>query len=393
MWNKSQALQNVAAICTVIGLGFMVWSRYNPPVVPPANSPIPQLQNRLMGGSPSPAPGTAPSKPENQLNETANKAVSRDEPRRWLVNNSMLVATLALVISIGLQVGAAAVRRREKSAWTITVFKHDTAAVTGQLLVRQAETLFQQAGWRVAHGRTDLPEHAIGVWVRGATRMQRTTVAWALRTLGVEANIDERSYKLLEVIIGQHQISDRAKEELDRRSNEVLAEQQKDRIEGLERVVQEKNGEIERVRGLLGGAEQAWLTCKRQFALWRLRVFAQRLKTNIELRRAEGHEVADISFTVRFAVYDDYPLAEKIAKIITEETRWKHELDGSNKPLLKPHPEYKVIFVSGAFETFSEIQDMFQAGRLIDEPVAFRNDNTFESPSHFVVEVLPTMKT
>jgi hypothetical protein len=158
----------------------------------------------------------------------------------------------------------------------------------------------------------------------------------------------------------------------------------------LRKALEETQADRERIRGLLGGAEQAFFTCKRQFALARLIWFSQRVGMNIARARERGEQVEDIHVTIRFAVYDDTALVTTIKKTIEEHANWAVDLDGSNKPTLMPHPEFKVIFESGLHGTFDEVADIFNT-LLQDTAVGRRAADRLDS-AHLVIEVHPTLK-
>ena len=204
-------------------------------------------------------------------------------------------------------------------------------------------------------------------------------------------------------------------------ANENLVASQQVEIEGLRKVIDELGrgrkkvqvsvGQLEAtkaaldeaqrlndsLRGQLGGMEQAWLTCKREFALYRLVSLAETFARNIAKSRAENRPIADIRVTIRFALYEDLSLATQIESILEKHTGWKVTLDGSNKPTLMPHPEFKVIFDSSTVGTFAALRQFFAEGRLLDglrdDQIAYRNDpNRFEQ-EHLIIDVLPTVKS
>src|SRR5205823_87920 len=79
-----------------------------------------------------------------------------------------------------------------QNAYGVTIFVHDDALVSSRLLVRQVQTLFQGAGWQVENGRTNLPQHAEGVWLRGGTPAEQASASWGLRVLGTgQPRIDD----------------------------------------------------------------------------------------------------------------------------------------------------------------------------------------------------------
>ena len=319
----------------------------------------------------------------------------------WLVvTNPTLWAVLGLIAGGGLNVAALFIRARERSgaAHRVTVFTHDDA-VRNPTLPIEVRKIFQEAGWQVMLGHTNLPEHSEGVWVRGAGKFEKAAALWALSTLSINGQIDESGdIPSLQVIVGAWNAptktysGDEAMEDI--RSNQAIREYpivvaERD---SLKVVLEATQQERETLRGELGGMQQAWLTCKQQFALARLSWFAEKIDMNIAMSRAENREVADIHVTIRFTPdYADYPLAQKIESILRGYTKWQVTLDGRNDPILRPHTEYKVIFVSSAAGTFDSLHQVFADGRLIDAPTAYRHDNHFDT-NRLVIDVLPTMK-
>lgn len=164
-------------------------------------------------------------------------------------------------------------------------------------------------------------------------------------------------------------------------------------IDRLRAALEETQQDRERIRGLLGGAEVARSECRRDFAHARLEWVAERFKRNIENHRKEGGIVQDIHVTVRFAVYSDFPLAQRVSEIVTKYTGWPVELDGSNKPTLLPDSNgFKVIFDVGGMQTYDEVAFAFSSGELLgaDVRVGRRISDRFNSEL-LIVEILPAM--
>jgi len=138
------------------------------------------------------------------------------------------------------------------------------------------------------------------------------------------------------------------------------------------------------------GANQALATCKRAFAQARIRWFADRVRMNIEKRR-QIETRPDVRVTVRFAAYDDYPLAQQIEAILREHTGWPITLDNRNDPVLRPSDEFKVIFGSAMHGTFGEVASAFSDGQLLSCHVGMRDDANRFDQEHLIVEVLPTL--
>jgi len=162
--------------------------------------------------------------------------------------------------------------------------------------------------------------------------------------------------------------------------------------ETLRKALTETEQDHERLRGLLGAAEEARRACKREFAEAKVKWFSARVEQNIERARREGKDLLDMHATVRFAVYTDLALAQAVVKILKELTGWAVEIDGSNKPTLMPSAKgFKVIFDVGPFRTFDQVASAFSEGELLgaDVKVGVRITDHFDDQEHLIVEVLP----
>ncbi len=162
--------------------------------------------------------------------------------------------------------------------------------------------------------------------------------------------------------------------------------------DSLRKTLEETQVDRERLRGLLGGAEQALATCKRAFALARIAWFGERFRMNIEHQRAlvPLQPLPDVRVTVRFAVYDDFALAQQIKAILEEHARWEVTLDNRNAPVIKPEDRFKVIFESSESGTFNDVACAFEDGSLIPCSIGVRRADRPDQ-GHLIVEVLPTV--
>ena len=134
------------------------------------------------------------------------------------------------------------------------------------------------------------------------------------------------------------------------------------------------------------GAVQALAVCQKNFALARLRWVAE---------RAELNEV-NVQVRIRFVDYLDYDLAKKIESIFKEHaSKWSIEIDGTNKPVLRPADEFKVVFDCGFMQSYMEVASAFSDGQLAGVSVGLRRSDRFadgDQPPVLIVEVLPTIK-
>lgn len=94
-------------------------------------------------------------------------------------------------------------------ALSVTVFTHDEAIAANRDLPRRVAALFQEAGWNVQEGRTNLQRHAHGIWIHGGSRPERGAVIWGLSSLNLKPQIDDSAADNhpLQVIVGAVAIS------------------------------------------------------------------------------------------------------------------------------------------------------------------------------------------
>lgn len=86
----------------------------------------------------------------------------------------------------------------------VIIFTHKVAE--GSVYAFHIRDLFEKAGWRIKKlGTTDLPQHALGVWLHGGTGFEREMAKWGLGRFGVVPQIDYKddNPKCLQVIVGQ----------------------------------------------------------------------------------------------------------------------------------------------------------------------------------------------
>lgn len=128
------------------------------------------------------------------------------------------------------------------------------------------------------------------------------------------------------------------------------------------------------------GARQSYLECKHNFTIFRFEKFAEGIE-----------EWPDV--TIRYADIADYPLVEKIERLIKEHTKWPVTLDQSNNPVLRPNNDYKVILVTTPGNRLMYLQNFFdvQDGRLLECNVRIRQQ-LMDADGHLVIEVLPTIR-
>ena len=164
--------------------------------------------------------------------------------------------------------------------------------------------------------------------------------------------------------------------------------------DALRAALEETQADRERIRGLLDVAEQRTQQCRREFAEARLKWFAERAQANIANAARNGQIVPNVRATVRFAVYSDVDLAQSVAKILRDTTRWPVELDGSNKPTLLPDAEgFKVVFDVGPMQSFREVAWAFSEGALLGPEVKIGQrvpDARYDEMEHLIVNVLPS---
>jgi len=290
------------------------------------------------------------------------------------------------------QVAGARRKRLRAMPQTVTVFAHDEVLKRNPGLYEQVKQFFKGVDWHVEVGLTNLPQHSTGVWLHGGDKPTRTLAFWMLRTLNIAAQVDDSDDdESLQVIVGAENVSEREYDGSE--ITQSLAERQLIRDyptlvserDALKWALEQTQKEREALRGTLANerdsALQSLARCQKDFAMARVEWFAQRSRD----------WNPQISVTVRFADYFDYRLALQIIAILQEHAGWTAELDQSNKPVLKPSEEFKVVFESGISQAFDEIAYAFGQGAFLGDVsvgrrTADRHDN------HLVIEVLPTVR-
>jgi hypothetical protein len=261
-------------------------------------------------------------------------------------------SAVGLLCGGGLNVVAIWLWRRERSRLsekTLTIFIHDVAQVSGRILARQIETLFKSAGWQIRFGRTDLPQHARGIRIHGATETERSIVDWALRSMNVSAEIDEAEDSVLfQVTIGVHEQHD----------PDQTIKHQTEQINMLEGVLEQTQREREDLRGKLGNAQHEMLECRKDTACWRLKV--------------TGLQLPNKTVTVRYLEYSDAALADYIAGTFKRHTGWQVELKRDAESHLIQETQWRVSFASGDPEFVRRLWEIFTNGNLIGEAISPR---------------------
>ena len=79
---------------------------------------------------------------------------------------------------------------------------------------------------------------------------------------------------------------------------------------------------------------------------------------------------------IRFFGYGrDYALVQEIEKLFKEHTDWTVALDGTNNPVLRPDPKFKVVFESGLFGSFNRVAAAFSEGELLKVPIGWASSD------------------
>jgi len=134
----------------------------------------------------------------------------------WLQNRNVPDSVLGLTVVVCYGTSAIiAWWRRWKAAWmafwspvsavpcSVEVFTHSAALASNPMLPETIEQFFRSAGWKVRIGKTNLGLHAKGVWVRGPDEASRSTLSWAMRSLDINANVDDANPNAIpQVIVG-----------------------------------------------------------------------------------------------------------------------------------------------------------------------------------------------
>ncbi len=248
---------------------------------------------------------------------------------------------------------------------TLTVFLHVRTS-NNQRRHTQISTWFQSLGWVVEYGYTDLDAHADGVTVKGPSRSARGVLLSALRAAGIEGKEDTTEVEFWQVIVGT--------------GDEPVVtpgELQKELLEARD-LIKVRSYERDAARDAHGRLSV-------NFAKQRLKWCAERMKTT-----EQGSPGLPVHVTIRFAEYADHKLAKDIQSVLVEHTNWPVVLDNSNKPLIEPEDDFKVVFFIGVLGSFGEIFAAFHDGPLVAGKVGFRKV-PLQDQSHLVIDILPTV--
>jgi hypothetical protein len=234
----------------------------------------------------------------------------------------------------------------------VMVFKHDMASVTGHLLSRQVESLFSGGGWEVSTHRTNLPQHASGVWLHGGTEAERASASWGLKTLGVvDTKIDGTGDNppALQVIIGQPEpqpIDQAADDKEALKAQAATAKTERD----------EARKERESLRGELGIAQQRLSQSNRELAIANLKLLAGRVpKKNV---------------IVRYVDFSDNTLADYITTMFQATAGWTATPHRDASSHLIQETENRIVFSSGDPGIIKQLWLIFASGNLVGEPVS-----------------------
>ncbi len=371
--NKVPKLETLAYLATIGSFVVYVWISFRPPV---------QVPERATSNTQQTTAAADPIKREAPA-ETVPPS------RWWSLSAAQTLSLLGLIAAGGLHVIAAVVRVRGKKR-QLLIFLHERAAENSTLVTNIAEA-FRLIGWRSGDGQTNLHQHAVGVWIRGGTDEERELAVLCLKGIGIESRIDgsDDPPDTLQVIVGAPDPNVAMRLNAARREYENVVTQR----DSLQAALGAAQNEHETLKGVLhaeanqardqrDGFEQAWLTCKRQFALARLEALAERVALN-------GGKP---SVTIRFAEYADFALVKALKKILDEHTKWPVTEERPTSPVIAPSDGLKVIFVLSKFEAFSPLASIFDEGRLVEGTVGIRRTERDDS-SRIVIEVLPTVPT
>jgi hypothetical protein len=93
-----------------------------------------------------------------------------------------------------------------RDAPTVQIFRHKEARKHNDAVFHRIHELFEQAGWRVEGGNTDLPQHENGIRIAGGAGYEREAAAWGLNALGLDWIPDQRTNPpdVLQVIVGRY---------------------------------------------------------------------------------------------------------------------------------------------------------------------------------------------
>jgi hypothetical protein len=98
----------------------------------------------------------------------------------------------------------------------------------------------------------------------------------------------------------------------------------------------------------------------------------------------------DPAVTIRYVGHGpDYAIVQQIEKIFAEfAPRWKVDVDGSNKPALRPDATFKVVFELDGPEAMRPVVTAFVSGQLLRVPMGERIGDRLDS-HHLIIDVLP----
>ena len=86
---------------------------------------------------------------------------------------------------------------------TVQVFFHNARIERTSILATRIADYFENLGWSVTRGYTELAIHARGVWVHGSTDEERRFAIQILAQMGIEASVDDRAEEVpLQIIVG-----------------------------------------------------------------------------------------------------------------------------------------------------------------------------------------------
>ncbi len=346
---------------------------------------------------------------------------------------------------------ALALEKAKKPYPRVEIWRHAASSAQEADKIRD---LLAKSGWEVDDSySTNLSQHATGVTLCGGTSFSRNVATWGLQTLNLKAEIEQRNDPPLDlqVIIGAldpskqiqtgHGIPERVRatqigfyDNARRREGDVFtlskashfSERWMERVspDTPEKVTTSAQALLQVEAGLRGRNPEEAEAMRRQDlgqALAQSRQeeaklvgLANQLQNTIierdtatqalamcnknsafaELRWAAERATyrgAAVHVTVRFADYQDFELVEQIEVIFKAYTQWPVEIDGGNKPVIKPDPRFKVIIESGIENNFAALAHFFSYGSLINAPIGTRAADRTDH-EHLVIEVLPTIK-
>lgn len=139
-------------------------------------------------------------------------------------------------------------------------------------------------------------------------------------------------------------------------------------------------------------SSRALAEVKRDFAMARLRWFANNVRAVVAKNIKADPPLQDVRATVRFAVYEDLTLAKDVVAVLQRCTHWPVALDSDNKPLIEPDHDFKIVFDIGPGGAFREVFEAFEYGALVKGKIERKLGERWDEMEHLVVDVLPTIK-